>query len=229
MAGQGSLCQRIYQSRCNRSALGLLCALLSVLSALAPSVSAASEETELVDARLRFQWESNDARFFQVRLNVIDAGGEGNTHSISEVANHSTSDRTTGAIELSSDAQTVTIQPRHALRGGAIQFRVVASREAFVSIEVLDDGHKAVSSSARRMVKQFPLLEIVDRGRLTSESDGSVVTAGPPTWTLSRLDNDSLRIENLRDLPVYKPGEQLSFSIRASALVHHASEQLSLQ
>ncbi len=213
MAGQGSLCQRIFASRRPLSVASLLCAMFVLQLIIAPSVAAADGSGESIDVRLRCNWESKDARFWNVRLSVMDP--ETRLPCISEVENHSASDRTTGSLEVSSDGRTLSIHPRHAMTGGQVQLRIRGSRRAKLRMEILDDSRNDASRNDRSPVKQIPaqelsLAEIVERGTIDLDpttTDDAAGSGERTTWTLTRVEGDELRIGNVRQVPVYESGD----------------------
>ncbi len=230
MARQGSLCQRTIRSRRKPSALGILCALLVAPFIFCPASTRADEAVHSVDARLRCQWSSKDVRFWKVRLSVVDPGSA--AASISEVENHSASERTSGAFELSSDNGTLSVQPRHAMHGGAMQLRIRASDQAKLRIEVTASVRNDSTSGSPPQVTEVLLAELMD-GRtvgpdpsLTGESSDP---PGKPTWSVARLAGDELRTQNIREVPFYEPGSPFSFSVRCNSLVRHVSRTLTLE
>ncbi len=230
MAGQGSLCQRIFHSRRNLIALGILCAFSLAQLTVCSSVTRADEALDIVDLRLRCDWGSTEAKFWKVHLRIVDS--QAPTTAISEVQNHSTSELTSGALELSSDAQTLTFQPRHAMLGGAVQLRVRAVRNAKLMIEVLSNDRRDFTSGATSAIKQIPLHEFIAGNRIESENgftDSSGAASGTPSWSLKRITSDELRLQVSSESPFYEPGSQLQLSVRANALVRHASRPLNLQ
>jgi hypothetical protein len=226
MAGQGSLCQRIFLSRRSLPALGILCAFSLAQLTVCPSATRANEALDIVDLRLHCDWGSTNAKFWKVRLSIVDS--QAPTTAISEIQNHSTSELTSGALELSSDAQNLTFQPRHAMLGGAVQLRVRAMRDAKLTIEVLSNDRRDFTAAASSEIKQIPLHEVIAGNRLESEN-GVNDASGKPSWSLQRITADELRLQTSGESPFYEPGAELHLSVRANALVRHASRPLNLQ
>lgn len=230
MAGQGSLCQRILHPRCSWPAFGLLCAILLGRLTLIPSALSANDSLDMVDLRLRCDWQSTDARFWKVRLSIVDS--ETPTTVMSEIQNHSDSDLTSGAFEQSRDARTVLFQPRHAVLGGAVQLRVKAMRHAKLAVEVLSSDRADFDSGVASAIKQIPLNEVITGAQVESvdgftggTNEGTVA----PTWSLQRIPVDELRLQTAGTSQLYAPGAELQLTVRANALVHHASRALNLR
>lgn len=225
MAGQGSLCQPTTRAP---SAVSALCAL--VLAVLCPTAAHADYPVGSIDTRLHCEWNSPDVRYWNVRLSVIDPKTK--TASISEIENHSAADATSGAIEQSSDKQTLYVRPRYAIRGGAVQLRVQASADAKLRIEVSANPRYDPTGERSSRVQEIALAELLDGRTIhAAESDGGDQSsaAKQPSWSVHRVAGDGLRVENIRDVPVYPPGSQFQLAVRANSLVAHASRPLSLE
>jgi hypothetical protein len=210
--------------------MGLACALMLAQVGHCPAAARAADTAGLIDAQLRCQWVSPDVRYWNVRLSVVDPKSE--TASISEVENHSASEATSGAFELSSDKRTLSVQPRHAMHGGALQIRVHASAEAKLRIEVSANTRHEPQAGRGPRVKEILLSEIIDGRTIQSDpltNDESADVPKQPSWSVTRIAGDGLRIENIRDVPIYEPGSQLRFAVRANSFVAQASRALTLE
>ena len=222
MAGQGRLCQRLHRLRGHGSAPRFFCAWVLAHFVALPSL--AQESNSLTDVRLRCEWTADEATFWNISLAVVDP--ESDQPLISEVENFSTSDQTTGAFDWDRRGSKVSFAPLTAMEGGAVQFRVRASPKAKLLVRVVT-GKDTVASRADVPVKEFLLSEIAQaQSPIQSEQ---MEKDEKPLWTLSRLPGDELRVENLRPVPVYRPGDELNLALRSSALLRYASRSLVLQ
>ena len=93
---------------------------------------------------------------------------------------------------------------------------------------MLSNDRLDFTSGAASAIKQIPLNDLIAGDRV--ESDGGLADAsGEPNWSLQRITADELRVQNSSESQFYEPGSQLDFSVRANALVRHASRPLNLQ
>ncbi len=181
----------------------MLCVLLLAQLTVCPSVPRADEALDIVDLRLHCDWDSKDAKFWKVRLSIVDS--QAPTTAISEVQNHCTSELTSGALgSLSGDAQTLTFQPRHAIPGGAVQLRVRAMRDAKLTIEVLSNDRHDFTSGEASEIKQIPLNDLIAGDRVESDR-GLTDSSGPATnWSLQRITADELRVESFERVAILR-------------------------
>lgn len=225
MAGHGSLRQTHSRWSFDRLLVVVGC-LFFWNSTTSEWAHAANPSTGSVDLRIDFGWDSDDARLWNVILKLDDPRNGSST--ISELVNRSTSPRTTGGLEISEDSRQVRFQPRHAVHGGAIRFRVQASPQARLFIEFLGAATSRPPGGGAPV--EIVLAELIENGEQRSGMDSS---DGPSqkdlSWQLSRVAGDELRIEDFADIPVYEPNEVIDFSAHCNALIAHASKQLTLQ
>ena len=182
----------------------------------------ATSEQGILDIRLDCRWSSDEACFWNVRLRLIDP--EANESLILDLENHSRSDRTTGAFQKSADGQQITFRPRFKVKQGVARFRVRATREAKLSVELLSDGRNTDASVPTPEVREIPLADLLDGQRIESEIDDEIAT-----WSVQRVANDQIRLSRLRSAPVYEPGEELKLQVCSNALKSQSSGRLILQ
>lgn len=197
------------------------------MASLLPPAVAGSEPVRLVDATLRCQWTWPETSAWRVRWSLVDAAEPGSV--ISEVRNLSDADGSTGALELSADGSSLLMEPRPRLAGGAVQFRVRGSRETRLRVEFTGKADGEDWPIEPMPARELTLAEIVEAGAITSNPEPTSEGASEPAWTVARITGDELRVDGLPAVPVYEPQQPLHFSVRTSAMLRHASRQLTLQ
>ncbi|MGI9469932.1 MAG: hypothetical protein ACR2NZ_00270 [Rubripirellula sp.] len=249
MARQGSLCPWIFSAIAAHSVQGSRCALTiavfcSVVGlAIATDTASAIEgqpvpfvddttptETSqggVLDVSLDCRWAKQDARFWNVRLRVIDPAA--NDSQLLDLENHSQSELTTGAFTHSDDRKQLSFRPRFPVEEGAVRFRVRASRDAKIAIEFLQDDRNPDSNAAPN-VHEISLVDLL-QGRVTKSEpiDDPKATDNGFQWSVKRSAGDQIRLTGLNPVPVYEPGADLKLSLGLNAVADHASRELTLQ
>jgi hypothetical protein len=215
MARHGRLCQRIHSS-CARIVLRSLCALIAIVGNLCwLQAETADEGTDWVDIHLRYQWEAPERGHWHIDLRLEDAA---TASSISHIENHSPNP-IAGSLEQT-DARSLLVQPRLAIKSGAIEFRVQAPSTANLVIAVQTAATSELSNKIP-LVKKIALADLLT-GAVMNEFLGAL-----GSWSLSRTAGDELRIEGLSST-IFPPGTPLEFKVRTQNFTRHAKQLLTL-
>lgn len=224
MAGQGSLCRRWIQSGAAASALGWMCA-------IACGVASATE-SNVIDVRMRFQWQAPSECYWKAQLEVT--GGSGSMNSIQEVVDQGSSDLT-GAMELlknpaelSNNPTNLVIQPRFTKTGGTVEFRVRGDRDSKLAIRVSRFKPSEGASVDHLPSRELTLAELVENPEILSEAEAGTESERP-SWTLNRVQGDPLRLEGLNVREIVQPGQEINYSVRCNALMSQSSQLHTLQ
>ena len=218
MARQGSLCPPIFASRWFQSALCCLCVAIFVQGSVA---SAALPNNDQVDLRLLYQWETPNAQYWNVSLRVIDDNGP--ARPISEIENQCESPLTTGAFDVS--ANEVSFRPRYPQDRGSVQLRIRASRSAKVAIQIRSSTRWETTEGST-VTREIPLLDLIESGSIGQEAGEPATQQG---WSLSRIPEDTLRVDRVDQSKYYQPGSDFHFRVQANHWKEFASQNLSLQ
>tara|TARA_R110002049_G_scaffold4601_5_gene32376 strand:- start:526128 stop:529946 length:3819 start_codon:yes stop_codon:yes gene_type:complete len=219
----------IRSGRC-RAGRPLACALRwALLLGVALPANAIAESPQ-IDARFRLQWPSESAKPHWVRVELTDPHQSDRPANIDQLQNHSQSPLATGAFEVTDDSRTLLFRPRGPIADGAVEFRVRASRDATLGIQVIDrstarDADRCFESETGDDPTIIALKSVLSGETYTPSSDTTSSYDGPD-WSLSRTDQDGLRInlDNHDLLYENAPGSELAVHFSGHSLTHLASQ-----
>ncbi len=196
--------------------------LLFLLLAVVVDLSNASAG-EQVDLTLRMRWNAPAPKASNFSVSVVDQAGQPALDaSIRDLANLSLSPATTGAFRVDESRSAFQFNSRAKLSEGGARFRVQASDDAQLAVEFIqtdDDGN------ATRMQEFVPLNKLLAKTLYEGKKSN---TASHESWSLQRVATDQLRIELAKQSPLFRKGDDLSFSVQANSAVSATTQSLSL-
>ncbi|MCP4885036.1 MAG: hypothetical protein GY904_00255 [Planctomycetaceae bacterium] len=196
--------------------MGWLCAMMI------GAVSA--QDANIIDLRLQFQWQAPVACYWKTQVELTD--GQSGTNSISEIINRNESELN-GSIELADPPRNLLIQPRFAQKSGTVEFRIRGNRNAKLSIRLARLETTENSSLDYLPSRELSLEELAKLGEIHSHENHQT---GPdrPSWSLTRLPDDSLRTEGLPLTGTVAPEQDLEYTVACNSMLQHTSQQLTL-
>ncbi len=171
-----------------------------------------------IDVRVIFEFKSPSPQPWNLRLRISDAPNL--EASLGEIRNFSQSETTSGIFDLDRSGQMLTVHSRHAIIGGKFELRIRSSREAKLWIEPLGKSADEANMPPPREIAIVDLLA----GEVIESQPSTISDESVTGWTIQRVETDGLRLEDLQPVPVYRPGDPLSLSVRVNGMLDHASK-----
>ena len=220
MAGQGRLCQDNSRYRCVIPARLWFCAVIASLFCLChgrDGSAATPVGPEQADVRVEFEFAAPQPTRWALRIRLTDP--QGRKASLDEIRNLSKSESTSGIFELAPDGTSLTIQSRHAVSDGRVQFRLRAAHDSTLTIESFADEN---GDEPKFEPRELPVAELMKPEAIRSDENISESSADP-VWAIRRASGDWIRAIGPE---VYEPGTNLDLSVRANGMLDHASRSL---
>ncbi|WP_146532843.1 hypothetical protein [Rubripirellula reticaptiva] len=181
--------------------------------AQAPLIETTSHD-DIIDIELRWQWKSPNPIHWDLEATAVDSANG----KILSVRPDSQLTRLSGELTRSSDQTSVRLEPYQPMTAGAILFRLRCSENGILRLRSRNPENRS-SDQNHDEVLEIAVKKLTTGAAFESPNKDS----SSPTWTIQRLETDSVRIRVGEKHSICVPDQPIDLSVRINSIPGRAS------